>query len=100
MVPAGMVMVVAMVAIPFGVLSQIMTQRHQEKMARLKDSPEKQDAIEARLDRIERAVDTMAIEMERVGEGQRFVTKLLSEQQHPAAARLPSQGPKKFDTPH
>ncbi len=37
--------------------------------------------VTARLDRIEQAVDTIAVELERVTEGQRFVTKLLSEQQ-------------------
>ena len=34
-----------------------------------------------RLARLEQAVDTIAVEMERVSEGQRFVTKLLSEAQ-------------------
>lgn len=33
----------------------------------------------ARLDRLEAAVDTIAIEIERVSEGQRFVTKILAE---------------------
>jgi len=32
-----------------------------------------------RLRRLEHAIDSMAIELERIGEGQRFVTKLLSE---------------------
>ena len=35
--------------------------------------------VSARLERIEQAVDAIAIEMERVSEGQRFTTKLLSE---------------------
>ncbi|MEA2762068.1 MAG: hypothetical protein QOD47_1352 [Gemmatimonadaceae bacterium] len=35
-----------------------------------------------RLERIEGAVDSIAIEIERISEGQRFVTKLLSEGQH------------------
>jgi hypothetical protein len=33
----------------------------------------------ARLERLEHAVETIAIEMERVSEGQRFLTKLLSD---------------------
>lgn len=36
-------------------------------------------AAEGRLERIEQAVDAIAVEVERVSEGQRFVTKLLSE---------------------
>lgn len=35
--------------------------------------------VSARLERIEQAVDAIAIEMERVSEGQRFTTKLLAE---------------------
>jgi hypothetical protein len=33
----------------------------------------------ARLERIEQAVDAVAIEVERISEGQRFTTKLLSD---------------------
>lgn len=36
-------------------------------------------AAHSRLDRLERAVDTIAGEVERVVEGQQFVTRLLSE---------------------
>lgn len=32
-----------------------------------------------RLERIEHAIDAMAVEVERISEGQRFVTKLLSD---------------------
>ena len=35
--------------------------------------------IEERLSRIEHAVDAIAVEVERISEGQRFTTKLLSE---------------------
>lgn len=37
---------------------------------------------EARLARIEQAVDAIAVEVERISEGQRFTTRLLSEQSH------------------
>lgn len=43
-----------------------------------------------RIARIEQSVDAMAIELERIAEGQRFVTKLLAEQRQaalPADAR-------------
>jgi hypothetical protein len=36
--------------------------------------------VEARLARIEQAIESIAVEVERVSEGQRFTTKLLSEQ--------------------
>ena len=35
--------------------------------------------IDGRLERIEQAVDSMAVEIERISEGQRFTTRLLSE---------------------
>ncbi len=43
------------------------------------------DNVGPRLDRIEQAVEAIAIEIERVSEGQRFVTKVMTER--PAAAR-------------
>lgn len=43
--------------------------------------------VEERLDRIERAVESIAVEVERVSEGQRFVTKLLAER---APTKLPA----------
>src|SRR5687768_12960588 len=36
--------------------------------------------IEARMERIEQAIDTVALETERVAEGQRWLTKVLTEQ--------------------
>ena len=41
--------------------------------------------VTARLDRIEHAVEAVAIEVERISEGQRFTTKLLSERAAEAA---------------
>lgn len=37
--------------------------------------------LEERLSRIEQAVDSIAVEVERVSEGQRFTTKLLADRQ-------------------
>jgi hypothetical protein len=44
------------------------------------------DESNVRLERLEHAVDAIAIEIERVAEGQRFVTKVLAER--PAAAAV------------
>jgi hypothetical protein len=49
------------------------------------DAPSRGAAAEARLERLEQAVDAIAVEMERVGEGQRFVTKLLAERKTDSA---------------
>ncbi len=41
--------------------------------------PASAEAADARMERVERAVEAIALEVERVAEGQRFLTRLLSE---------------------
>ena len=57
--------------------------KHQEKMAELQRGSAQTPEINARLERVENSIEAIAVEMERVGEGQRFVTKLLSERKLP-----------------
>ena len=55
--------------------------------------PANTGAMDARLARMEQAIDTIALEVERIAEGQRFTTKLLSESRGepvPASRRIPS----------
>jgi hypothetical protein len=44
-----------------------------------------------RLQRIEQAIESIAVEVERIGEAQRFTTKLFAERQLDAAPRIPVQ---------
>ena len=48
--------------------------------------------VTGRLERIEQAIEAVAIEVERISEGQRFTTKLLSEAKNPVIARGSSSG--------
>ena len=49
--------------------------------------------VAARLERMEQAIDSIAIEVERISEGQRFTTKLLSDRvPAPGALTGPEQG--------
>jgi hypothetical protein len=41
--------------------------------------PQIPNEVAARLERMEQAIDSVALEVERISEGQRFTTKLLSE---------------------
>ena len=41
--------------------------------------------VAQRLERIEQAIDSIAVEVERISEGQRFTTKLLAERVPPSA---------------
>jgi hypothetical protein len=53
---------------------------HREQMARIAADRDRLPVEDARLARLEHAMEDMALEMERIGEGQRYVTRLLSEQ--------------------
>jgi hypothetical protein len=48
-----------------------------------------EDTVSPRLDRLENAVDAIAIEIERISEGQRFVTKVMTERAAPRANAAP-----------
>ncbi len=48
--------------------------------------PELAPDTTARLERIEQAIDAMAVEVERIAEGQRFVTRLMADR---TAERVP-----------
>ncbi len=83
--------VIAIVAIVFGVLGAIGFPLARALARRIEGTgprplPAPPDVTE-RLERIERSVEAVALEVERIAEGQRFVTKLMSERGE--AARLP-----------
>jgi hypothetical protein len=45
--------------------------------------PKRLEALEDRLSRVEQAIDTVAVEVERIGEAHRFTAKLLAERLEP-----------------
>jgi hypothetical protein len=49
------------------------------RMDRAQDEPRLPNDLTNRLERMEQAIDSIAIEVERISEGQRFTTKLLAE---------------------
>lgn len=49
--------------------------------------------LTGRLERMEQAIDSIAVEVERISEGQRFTTKLLSERPQGAPQQLPPRRP-------
>ena len=80
--------VVAMTAILGGIAVVITLIRTIAARYRVADSPrgtaELTARVEARLETLQASIDTMALEVERIAEGQRFTTKLLSERGAPA----------------
>lgn len=59
------------------------------KMDRESLSPQIPLELSGRLERMEQAIDSIAVEVERISEGQRFTTKLLSERPQGAPQQLP-----------
>ena len=43
--------------------------------------------VSSRLERMEQAIDSIAVEIERISEGQRYTTKLLSDKARPYSDR-------------
>ena len=82
--------VVMVVAIVFGVLGTVFYPLARALARRIEGRPPS-GAVTAdvadRLDRIERAVESVALEVERISEGQRFVTKVMAERSE--TAKLP-----------
>jgi hypothetical protein len=73
LVPLGFFAMVATIAV--GAPLARAFARRMDRDGAAKISPD----VTSRLERIEQAVDAVAIEVERISEGQRFTTKLLTE---------------------
>jgi hypothetical protein len=91
--PEGVIAIVA----AFGLATYVIRTGAQIYLKRLelkRGAPFGSDTANQRLERIEQAVDAIAIEMERVSEGQRFTTKLLAERvaQPPSTPPAPPAG--------
>jgi hypothetical protein len=80
-VPLGFFAMVVAIVVGRPVAAAIL--KKQEGIAR---SPQIPADVVQRLERMEQSIDAIAVEVERISEGQRFTTKLLSEVRDTAAA--------------
>ncbi|MDO8501224.1 MAG: hypothetical protein Q7S20_05240 [Gemmatimonadaceae bacterium] len=80
----GMTMVVAIV------VGRPMVMAWAKKIENESRRPPLPPEVLTRLERMEQSIDAIAVEVERISEGQRFTTKLLSEV-HDAPAALPAK---------
>ena len=71
---------------------------HRENMKGLSLTRQGLASSDQRLARVEQAVESIAIEVERISEGQRFVTKILSDRAQPLLDS--SLASSSADTPH
>lgn len=88
---AGMVMIVSIsLGIP-------MIRVWARRLERDGSAPRQSSDVSERLARIENAIETMAVEVERISEGQRFTTKLLAERADGAGAAAVGAGTLRAD---
>ena len=81
---SGIVMIIALsLGIP-------LVRAYSKRMEAASRTPALPSDLVARLERIEQGIEAMSTEVERISEGQRFTTKLLSESRS-APAALPAQ---------
>jgi hypothetical protein len=94
------IIVAMIVGMPCLIILVRMVLRHKERMAKQDGlSQPAAGAIEARLERLESAIESIAVEMERVGEGQRFTTKLLAERGAAIGAPIVARPAERVGTP-
>ena len=80
--------ITALLVIPVSIIGYPLAKAIARRLDRETLQPRVPSEVTARLERLEQGVDAIAIEVERISEGQRFVTKLLSEK-HASSNRLP-----------
>jgi len=80
--PGIIIPIVSLVAIA-GIVSVAAARRVGERFVRPNSRVDDESLakLEERIARLENAIDVIAVEMERVGEGQRFLTKVLVERE-------------------
>ena len=79
MINGGEVAIVAVVFGTFAAIGYPLARAFARRIERGHAAPVLTSDVSERLDRIERAVESVALEVERISEGQRFVTKLMAE---------------------
>jgi len=84
MIPIVFIMTIPIVAIGYP-LARAFASRLERKPVGPGVSPE----VAARLERMEQAIDSIAVEVERISENQRFTTKLLTENARSEASSRP-----------
>ena len=83
-----LVPITALLVIPVSIIGYPLAKAIARRLDRETLQPRLPSEVTARLERLEQGMDAIAIEIERISEGQRFVTKLLSEK-HAPSSRLP-----------
>lgn len=89
-VSAVMIPIVSVICVAVTIVGFPIAKAYGRRMDREPRQPSLPPEVAARLERMEQALDTIAVEVERISEGQRFTTKLLSERSR-ASSDLPGR---------
>lgn len=84
-IPGELIPITALLMVPITAIGVPIARAIARKVDRDSAHPVASSDVTARLERMEQAIDAIAVEMERVSEGQRFTTKLLAERARDAA---------------
>jgi hypothetical protein len=92
-IPGELIPIVLFIMIPVTAIGVPIARAIARRIDRSSLQPPVSHEMGARLDRMEQAIDAIAVEVERIAEGQRFTTRLLSERAgEPRGERLPGGG--------
>jgi hypothetical protein len=70
------------------------------KGPRRESFPASDPTLHARIDRLEQSMDAIAVEIERISEGQRFVTKIMTERPAASLQQPERSAIRPSNTPH
>jgi hypothetical protein len=91
-IPGELIPMVLFGCITVSVIGVPIARAYARKLDRGTSQPSLPADVTARLERMEQAIDSIAIEVERISEGQRFTTKLLAERNNEGSSNvLPRQ---------
>lgn len=74
-----MIPIIALLIVPVTAIGFPLARAFAKRMEQGESAPRIPSDVSARLERMEQAIDSIAVEVERISEGQRFTTKLLAE---------------------
>jgi len=74
-----MIPIIALLIVPVTAIGFPLARAFARRMEQGQSAPRVPSDVSARLERMEQAIDSIAVEVERISEGQRFTTKLLAE---------------------
>ena len=88
-ISGGLVPIVMFAMVPITAIGVPLARAYARRLERGPMSTDMSPEVLGRLERIEQAVDSIAIEVERISEGQRFTTRLLSDRVAPGPHAVP-----------